>query len=140
MIEFNLEDFKPLSKHIKESRIIVREIMNNHFNKINHDHDRKIMEMKYFLKIFKFITKKWNVNILYELEIHIGMNFNELQRHLEGISSRSLSDCLKELEKLNLITRTILDERPPKVLYQLSDKGKGFIELTQFIIMYLVGI
>ena len=114
--------------------------MDEHFKKIEHDHDRKIMEKNYFLKIFKFITRKWNIQILYELEIHGGMNFNEIQRHLEGISSRSLSDCFKELEGLNLITRTVLDERPPKVLYELSDKGKGLIEISAFIVMYLTGI
>ncbi|MFX0043432.1 MAG: winged helix-turn-helix transcriptional regulator [Candidatus Hodarchaeota archaeon] len=42
---------------------------------------------------------------------------------MEDISSRSLSDRLKQLEELNLITRTVQDGRPPKVLYELSEKG-----------------
>ena len=138
---FDLEDFRPLTDQIKKTRAIVRELMDIHFKKIDHDEERKIIEMKYFIENFKFITKKWTVEILYELEIHNGLIFNDLMRHLKGISTRSLSDCLKQLEKIGLITRTIQEEeRPPKVFYQLSEKGKGFIELTQFIIMYLVGI
>ena len=140
MNDFDLDDFRPLDDLIKKTRTTVRELMDSHFQKIDHDEKRKITEMKFFLKTFNFITKKWNVQILYELEIHKGMNFNVLMRHLEGISSRSLSDCLKELEKLSLITRTVQDERPPKVFYELTEKGRGFIELSQFIIMYLVGI
>ncbi|MFX1399529.1 MAG: winged helix-turn-helix transcriptional regulator [Promethearchaeota archaeon] len=140
MNDFNLEDFRPLDNLIKKTRSTVRELMDSHFSKIDHDEERKIIEMRYFLKTFDFIRKKWNVEILYELEIHKGMNFNELTRHLEGISSRSLSDSLKELENLNFITRSVQDERPPKVFYELTEKGKGFIELSQFIIMYLVGI
>jgi DNA-binding HxlR family transcriptional regulator len=96
--------------------------------------------MKFFLQTFEFIRKKWNVRILYELEIHSGLNFNEIMRHLEGISTRSLSDRLKQLEDLNLITRTVQNGRPPKVLYELSKKGRGIIELIQFIILYLTGI
>lgn len=138
--DFDLEDFRPLDNLIKKTRSTVRELMDSHFNKIDHDEERKIMEMRFFLKTFDFIRKKWNVEILYELEIHKGMNFNVLARHLKGISSRSLSDSLKNLEKLGFITRLVQDERPPKVFYELTEKGKGFIELSQFIIMYLMGI
>ncbi|NVM19565.1 MAG: helix-turn-helix transcriptional regulator [Candidatus Lokiarchaeota archaeon] len=131
---------KPLDKLLKDSRNLVKELMDSHFESIEHDEARKIVEMKFFLKAFEFIRKKWNVRILYELEIHSGLNFNEMIRHMEGISSRSLSDRLKQLEDLNLITRTVQDGRPPKVLYELSEKGQGIIELIQFIIVYLTGI
>lgn len=134
------EKIKPLDKLLKDSRKLVKELMDSHFQNIEHDEARNIEEMKFFLKTFEFIRKKWNVRILYELEIHSGMNFNEMMRHMEGISSRSLSDRLKQLENLNLITRTVQDGRPPKVLYELSEKGQGIIDLIQFIILYLIGI
>ncbi|MFX0083948.1 MAG: winged helix-turn-helix transcriptional regulator [Candidatus Hodarchaeota archaeon] len=140
MDEINSKKIKPLDKLLKDSRNLVKELMDSHFENIKHDEERKIVEMKFFLKTFEFIRKKWNVQILYELEIHSGMNFNEMMRHMEGISSRSLSDRLKQLEDLNLITRTVQDGRPPKVLYELSEKGQGIIELIQFIILYLTGI
>jgi len=138
--EIKTKKIKPLDKLLKDSRNLVKELMDSHFENIEHDEERKIVEMKFFLKTFEFIRKKWNVRILYELEIHSGMNFNEMMRHMEGISSRSLSDRLKQLEDLNLITRTVQDGRPPKVLYELSEKGKGIIELIQFIILYLTGM
>lgn len=140
MEDYDLEDFRPLKEHIEKSRSLVRNLMDAHFSKILHDEARKVGEMRFFLKVFKFITRKWNVEILYELEIHKGLNFNEITRHLKGISSKSLSDCLKELENLDLIIRTVQEGHPPKVFYELSEKGKGFIELSQFIIMYLAGI
>jgi DNA-binding HxlR family transcriptional regulator len=138
--DLNSKNIKPLDKLLKDSRNLVKELMDTHFENIEHDEDRKIVEMKFFLKTFEFIRKKWNVQILYELEIHSGMNFNEMMRHMEGISSRSLSDRLKQLENLKLITRTVQDDRPPKVLYELSERGQGIIELIQFIILYLTGI
>ena len=140
MVEIKTNKIKPLDKLLKDSRLVVKDLMDSHFENIKHDEERKIVEMNFFLKTFEFIRKKWNVRILYELEIHSGMNFNEMMRHMEGISSRSLSDRLKQLEGLNLITRTVQDGRPPKVLYELSEKGQGIIELIQFIIVYLTGI
>lgn len=140
MEKIDLEDFKPLNDFIEQARAIIRKLKDIHFEKTLHDEKRKILEMKFFLKTFRFITKKWNVEILYELEIHDGMYFNELIRHLKGISSKSLSDCLKQLETLNLIIRSVQNDRPPKVLYQLSEKGRGFVELSQIVIFYLAGI
>lgn len=140
MDEIKTKKIKPLDKLLKDSRNLVKGLMDSHFERIKHDEERKIVEMKFFLKTFEFIRKKWNVRILYELEIHSGMNFNEMMRHMEGISTRSLSDRLKQLADLNLITRTVQDGRPPKVLYELSEKGQGIIELIQFIILYLTGI
>ncbi|MFX0037617.1 MAG: winged helix-turn-helix transcriptional regulator [Candidatus Hermodarchaeota archaeon] len=140
MDEIKTKDIKNLDKLLQDSRNLVKELMDTHFENIEHDEERKIIEMKFFLKTFEFIRKKWNVQILYELEIHSGMNFNQLMRHMKGISSRSLSDRLKQLEDLNLITRTVQNGRPPKVLYELSEKGQGIIELIQFIIVYLAGI
>ena len=84
------------------------------------------------------------IEILWELEIHNGLNFNELQRHLTSekkkISSRALSDRLKELQKKGLISRTIQDTRPLTVRYDLTDKGKGFIELAMLIVVHLSDI
>jgi len=140
MEKIDLEDFRPLNDFIEQARAIIRKLKDIHFENTLHDEKRKILEMKFFLKTFRFITKKWNVEILYELEIHDGMYFNELIRHLKGISSKSLSDCLKQLETLNLIIRSVQNDRPPKVLYQLSEKGRGFVELSQIVIFYLAGI
>lgn len=137
---FNLQEWKPLDDLIKDSREVIRNVMNKHFNENIHDESRKIEEVRFFLKNFRFITKKWNVEILYELEIHNGLIFNDLMRHLQNISSRTLSDCLKQLQNFKLITRTVKDTRPPTVLYELSEKGKGFIELSILIIYHLADV
>ena len=136
---FKFNEFQPFTEIIRKSRPIIRKALDKHFNETIHDEKRKIDEIRFFLGIFKFVTKKWNVEILYELEIHKGLTFNDIARHLEKISSRTLSDCLKQLQKLGLITRTVQDTRPPSVLYELSNKGKGFVEISLILIYYLAG-
>ncbi len=137
---FDLEEWKPLAEIIKDSRGIIRNIMTKHFDETIHDDIRKIQEVGFFLKVFRFITKKWNIEILYELEIHDGLTFNEIMRHMQKISTRTLSDCLKQLQNYGLITRNVQDTRPPSVLYRLSEHGKGFIELSLLLIYYLSNV
>jgi DNA-binding HxlR family transcriptional regulator len=137
MLSFDPEEWKPIPDLINQSRTAIRSLIKSHFAKINHDEAREIQELRVFMNIFRFITKKWNVEILYELELHDGLNFNELRRHLHNISARTLSDCLKQLFEYGLIHREIQDTRPPSVNYHLADGGKGFIELSLLLIFHL---
>ena len=49
--------------------------------------------------------------------------FNELQKSLEGISQKVLTDSLRSMEADGLVTRTVYAEVPPRVEYALSDLG-----------------
>lgn len=51
--------------------------------------------------------------------------FKELVSSLEGVSSRTLTLKLKTLESLEIVSRKEFAERPPKVEYTLTKKGKG---------------
>ena len=126
---FDSNMIKEIKNLIINSRKVLRTLIDTHLKEVNHNSERKSFELNFFYKAVNVITKKWTVQILMELEVHGPMIFNELMRHLEGISSRSLSDALKKLEKYKLVLRSVQDTRPPSVLYQLTDKGKGLVEL-----------
>lgn len=49
--------------------------------------------------------------------------FNELQR-LTSLSSKTLSNTLKELENLGIVKRNIVNTRPLIMTYELTEKGK----------------
>lgn len=51
--------------------------------------------------------------------------FGELSRLLEGISARTLTRQLRELEEDGLITRHVHEQIPPKVDYALTDTGRA---------------
>lgn len=55
------------------------------------------------------------------------MRYSELEKKLDGISPRTLSDRLKELEGADLIKREMFDERPPRVEYSLTQTGMGLM-------------
>ena len=53
------------------------------------------------------------------------VRFNELQRNLENITTKTLTEQLRELEDKKIIKRTIYPEIPPKVEYSLTDIGSS---------------
>jgi len=53
------------------------------------------------------------------------MRFNELQRALGGITHRTLSRTLKDMEATGLVTRIDHGEIPPRVDYSLTALGRS---------------
>ncbi|MHA1143856.1 MAG: winged helix-turn-helix transcriptional regulator [Candidatus Helarchaeota archaeon] len=131
----NLESIKDI---IKNARKNMRFLLDNHIADINHDDEKKFEEIEFFSNVLRHMTRKWYLEILWELTTNKGLKFNDLKRHLKTISSRTLSDSLKFLQDLGLINRIMQDTRPPTVFYELSDKGNGLIELALYLIYFLM--
>lgn len=75
-------------------------------------------------KTLKLIGNKWTMYILHSL-FDGTKRFCELQRTLEGISPRTLSLRLKELEKEGIVNKKTYAEIPLHVEYTLSKKGES---------------
>ncbi|WP_298418365.1 helix-turn-helix domain-containing protein [uncultured Kordia sp.] len=69
------------------------------------------------------IGGKWKPVIIWLLLLNEIMRFNELDKSIQGISQKMLSQQLKDLEKLQLISRKSYPVIPPKVEYSLTKKG-----------------
>ena len=70
------------------------------------------------------ISGRWKVLIIRQL-LEGTKRFNQLQRELDGITHRTLSKQLKEMEATGLVVRTDYREIPPKVDYRLSELGRS---------------
>lgn len=71
----------------------------------------------------QMIGSKWKLLILRNL-LQRPYRFNELQKSLEGISQKVLTDSLRSMEADGIITRTVYPEVPPRVEYALSELGE----------------
>lgn len=77
----------------------------------------------------KIIGSKWTLPILYNL-LNGKKRFSELQSEL-GVSPRTLSMRLDQLEKDNIVLRKVYPVVPPKVEYSLTARGRSLNNLIQ---------
>jgi DNA-binding HxlR family transcriptional regulator len=89
------------------------------------------------LDIMKKVFGKWSLEILMSTYSMKSVGFGDLRRVLNGISSRVLSKKLKDLEGLGLLQRSVIESRPPRVRYSLSERGEVLAKLGEPVILYL---
>lgn len=82
-----------------------------------------------FSYTLSIISGKYKMVILYCLMEYKTVRFNAMKRYIGKISDKTLSLNLKELEKDELIIRTVYPEIPPKVEYSLSERGMSLMKV-----------
>ena len=75
------------------------------------------------IEVLGRISGKWSLYIIMAL-LRGPMRFSELQRHVEGISQKMLTQTLRELEEDGIVHRTVTPIIPPRVDYELSAMGR----------------
>ena len=70
------------------------------------------------------VSDKWTILLLMVLGDR-RMRFTELHRAINGISERMLTVTLRNLEHDGILIRTVYPTIPPRVEYELSDRGRS---------------
>ena len=65
---------------------------------------------------------KWKALVLWALSVE-PRRTGELRRELDGVSEKVLIQQLRELERDGIVTCTVHDQVPPKVVYSLTPRG-----------------
>ncbi len=89
----------------------------------------KVNEKCSLLETLHLLGKKWSVFLIAELYVHENRSFAQLQHSIKDmdgtpISSRILSQALKELQEQGVVERVVSDSKPTRVNYFLSEKGE----------------
>lgn len=82
------------------------------------------------------IGDKWSVLVLLALEGGGVLRFNEIHKFLETISQKMLTVTLKTLEADGLVKRTVYPQIPPKVEYELTDRGKTLLPHLHGLVLW----
>ena len=69
------------------------------------------------------VGKKWHPVVIDRLLFHGPSGFAELEESVDGISSKVLSDVLDDLEGKRLVDREIVNEKPVRTQYSLTEHG-----------------
>jgi DNA-binding HxlR family transcriptional regulator len=83
----------------------------------------------------KIISGKWTLLIIRDLTSGV-KRFNQLERSLDGISPKTLSERLRHLEEEGIVLRQTFAEVPPRVEYSLSKKGHDLIDMIECMRCY----
>jgi DNA-binding HxlR family transcriptional regulator len=70
---------------------------------------------------------KWSVLVLMLLEESKVLRFNEIYGYIQTISQKMLAVTLKSLEADGLVKRTVYPQIPPKVEYELTERGRSLL-------------
>ncbi|MFF5111234.1 winged helix-turn-helix transcriptional regulator [Streptosporangium sp. NPDC000509] len=83
-------------------------------------------------KVLEAIANKWTcllVDALRDGPVRFGI----LRRRLDGITQKSLTQTLRNMERDGMVIRTIYPTIPPRVEYELSTLGHSVVALMEGI-------
>lgn len=83
-------------------------------------------------EILASIANKWTVLVLSVLTEDT-TRFNELRRRVQGVTQKALTQTLRDLERLGLVSRRIYAEVPPRVEYSLTPLGRSLVKILDGI-------
>jgi DNA-binding HxlR family transcriptional regulator len=83
----------------------------------------------------EIISGKWTLLIIRDLASGV-KRFNQLERSLQGISPKTLSERLRSLEEEGVLIRQTFAEVPPRVEYSLTTKGRDLCNVIESMRSY----
>lgn len=81
------------------------------------------------MRVIRMVQGRWKLLILFRLYADPFVRTLQLQRDLQGISQKMLTQQLRELATHRLIERTDFGERPLRVEYRLSKSGRELVPI-----------
>ena len=76
----------------------------------------------------EILGAKWTAVLLHDLS-EGPRRFTQLEHSCKGISPRTLSERLRALEQEEILVRRSYAESPPRVEYELTEKGEALLPI-----------
>jgi DNA-binding HxlR family transcriptional regulator len=91
----------------------------------------KVCPTKYALRLFK----KWSIEIIRDIWFE-NVTFTDILNANPGLSTKVLSQRLKELEEYKIISKRIISKTPLRAEYHLTDKGRALNRIMFDLAMF----
>jgi DNA-binding HxlR family transcriptional regulator len=79
------------------------------------------------------LGRKYTLHILRNMILLKQNRFNQFLESIEGISTKTLSIRLREMEREGLISRAVVSNRPIQTEYSVTEKGKMIEPILEFL-------
>jgi len=81
------------------------------------------------------LERRWTVSILWA-SYEGAIRFNEIKQSVGEIPPRTLAQRLVELEEAGVLERRVIDARPPRVEYRLTDEGRRLKHVVDAVVRF----
>lgn len=78
------------------------------------------------------LERRWTISILWA-SYEGASRFNELKQSVGEIPPRTLAQRLLELEEAGVLERVVVDARPPRVEYRLTEAGRRLRDVVDAV-------
>ncbi|MDQ3562811.1 MAG: helix-turn-helix transcriptional regulator [Pseudomonadota bacterium] len=85
-----------------------------------------------YQKLEDVVGCKWSVSVLQAVAAGVTRP-GALERHIEGISTKVLSERLRKLTDYGLLSKHVYVEVPPRTEYSLSQNGQQLVNIVEQI-------
>jgi DNA-binding HxlR family transcriptional regulator len=86
----------------------------------------------------ELLERRWLLSILYA-SLAGAQRFTEFRRSVVGISPKTLSDRLAELEQAGVLERRVIPANPPYAEYRLTARGRGLAPVVEAAVRWTAG-
>src|SRR6201996_2396183 len=91
------------------------------------------------LEVTRQMAETWTLLTLVVLaEADAPLRFSRVMEQVKGVSQKSLTKTLRQLERDGLVTRTVFPEVPPRVEYTITPLGIAMLEQVHPLWMWTV--
>lgn len=85
---------------------------------------------QHFQRAAELVGKRWNPQVIRALTSGVS-RFTDLRNGIAGISDAVLSERLKELEAVGIVTRTVTPDTPVRIDYGLTERGRDLTRVME---------
>jgi DNA-binding HxlR family transcriptional regulator len=82
------------------------------------------------------LERRWTVSIIYVSHEGGAVRFNEFLHALGSIPPATLAQRLTDLEDAGVLEREVIDARPPRVEYRLTERGRQLRSLVSALAQF----
>jgi DNA-binding HxlR family transcriptional regulator len=81
------------------------------------------------------LERRWTVSILWA-SYEGASRFNEFRQAVGEIPPGTLAQRLVELERAGLLSREVVDARPPRVEYRVTERGRHLKRVVDALVVF----
>lgn len=85
-----------------------------------------------YQRAVEIVGRRWS-GVILQVMLAGASRFGEILCAVPDLSNRMLSERLREFEDEGIVERVVIPERPVRVEYRLTEKGRGLNEVVEAI-------